>query len=451
MPAVRQPLPEFLERQDVAPRTWSILEGAPVRGDAWTEMRAARMRVPFGDDALSRVVRAHEMMHAKVSPVNGEALNAIKIDHACLISAEEFRVNMLIAHQGFDVSSLADGSESRTGRILGENNDWNGIVRFIASVAGTKSCADFLRGLKASNPEYAKQARAIQNHLMKEWRRATKYGTKHIASTADKGGLPGGFAYSVNWGRFLESLLHSENTDGTPDEFDNDEAPDVANIAKGKSGKFAQLIELTVAKPRNVDGRMGRKRIATNIGKNPRRIHRMLVDPEQRVFDKRARGKGGVVLIDQSGSMSLSDNDIWSIIEHAPGCVIIGYSHLPGSTDVPNIWVIAERGNVAETAPKGNGGNGVDGPALRFALAKRRHNEPFIWVCDGGVTDGANDSYYENLAVECVDLVAKNGIHMVEDVHEAVSALKLVARGTRLPTVGIGPLRNMVKVRTQES
>ena len=37
--------------------------------------------------------------------------------------------------------------------------------------------------------------------------------------------------------------------------------------------------------------------------------------------------------------------------------------------------------------PPGNVGNGVDGPALRFALSSRRGREPVIWVCDGQVTD----------------------------------------------------------------
>lgn len=446
MTNVQQAIPEFLERKDIAPRNWNVTEGAPQRGDAWTEMRTARMRVPFGADELSRTVRAHEMMHAKVSPISGEAMASLGVDYNCLIGAEEFRVNQLIGHQGFNLKVLADGSEANAGKIMGENNDWNSVVRYIASLAGTHGASGFLRGLKSSNPEFEKNAREIQKKLMKEWRTAMKYGgTERVANTEEVDGLPKGFlSFTLHIARFLESLLIPENADGTPDEYAQDseapEVPDVRELAKGNKGQFAKLIEDVLPKPNKVDGRLGRKRMATNIGKNPRRIHRMLVDPEARVFDKRARGRGGIVLIDQSGSMSLDTDDIWRIIENAPGCVIIGYSHQTGSKDVPNVWVLADRGQVVDKVRRGNGGNGVDGPALRFALSKRRNNEPFIWVCDGDVTAGANDRTFPNLSQECARIVTSNRIHMVPDVEGAVNALVRVARGETLETKHYGAI-----------
>lgn len=441
MSNVQQAIPEFLERKDIAPRNWNVIEGAPQRGDAWTEMRTAKMRVPFGADELSRTVRAHELMHAKVSPVSGEAMARLEVRQDCLIAAEEFRINMLIGHQGFDLKVLADGSESHAGKVLGENKDWNGVVRFMASIAGTHGASGFLRGLKSTNPLFEQNARELQKALLKIWKTAIKRdrGTYRVADTTDVEGLPRGFLqFTVPVARLLETLLHSENADGTPNELENEDVPDVAQIAKGRAGTFAKLIEDVIPKPNKVDGRLGRKRMATNIGKNPRRIHRMLVDPEARIFDKRARGRGGVVVIDQSGSMSLDTDDIWRIIESAPGCVIIGYSHSPGSKTTPNVWVLADRGQVVEQVRGGNGGNGVDGPALRFALAKRRNNEPFVWVCDGAVTDGAQDTYYDNLNNECARLVKTNGIHMVHDVNEAVDALHRVARGETLPMRAVG-------------
>lgn len=444
MQVVKQAHPEFIARDDISPRAWSVQEGALQRGDAWTDMRAAQMRVPFGADQVSRTVRAHELMHAKVSPHNREAFASIGVREDCLIGAEEFRVNMLIGHQGFNLKVFADGSESNVGKQLGANEDWNGVVRFMASTAGTKSAQDFLRGLKTTNPGFEKNAREIQKQLMKTWRNALRRngGTHLIASTAEADGLPSGFTrFTVPVARFLESLMIPENSDGTPDEFRAEEVPDVSQVAKGKAGQFAKLIEDVLPKPCKVDGRLGRKRVATNVGKNPRRIHRMLVDPECRVFDRRARGRGGIVVIDQSGSMRLDTNDIWRIIENAPGCVIIGYSHATGTHTVPNVWVLAERGNVVESVRRGNGGNGVDGPALRFALAKRINNEPVIWVCDGMVTDGKDDNHFKNLDVECASLVKSHNIHMARDVDEAVDALQRVARGEALPTRAIGQVQ----------
>jgi hypothetical protein len=430
---VNKAMPEFIQRNDQAPRAWTVEQGQPLRGDAWTDMRAAKMRVPYGADETSRVVRAHELMHAKVSPLNREAMEAVGVRWDCIVAAEEFRVNSLIGQQGFNIDALADGSESSTGKLLGETGDWNSVVRFMASTAGTKAGSDFLRGLKSTNPVFAENARGIQKILKRELKRFLKPGTSYMASTTEKDGLPIGFTrFTVPIAKILEKLLIPEGGVGEPDEFATEEIPDVAKIAKGEFGQFAKLIEDKLPKPNSVDGRLGRKRVATNIGRNPRRMHRMLTDPDKRVFDRRARGRGGIVLIDQSGSMRLDEKDLWAIIEHAPGCVIIGYSHATGSTTVPNVWVLAERGRVVSEVRSGNGGNGVDGPAIRFALAKRRANEPFVWVCDGHVTDGAGDDFYMNLGEECAQLVVKNGIHMVASPYDAVESLKRVARGERL-------------------
>lgn len=440
-------MPEFITRQDIEPRTWSVQEGAPVRGDAWTEMRTAQMRVPMGDDELSRVVRAHELTHAKVSPLSKDALKSFRYDYDTLISAEEFRVNMLVKHLGFDIDALRDGSEPLAGEICGKNGNWNGMVRFIASTGGSKGAKDFIKGLRKTNPVFAEKAKQIHSALMKLNKQLFKdYGASTIASTQPVGDVPAGFYYyTQKVAEFLDNLLLNEQgqpgdqqNPGSPDGED-EELPNVSEVARGETGKWGKLVEKHVPKPRRVDGRLGRKRIATNIGKNPRRINRMLVDPEMRIFDRRAKGKGGVVLIDQSGSMRLEDDDIWNIIESAPGCTIIGYSHQTGNTlNVPNVWVIAENGKVAESIPSGNGGNGVDGPALRFALNKRRKGEPFVWVCDGEVTDGKYDQYYGNLGRECARLVHKHDIHMVEDMNEAITAFKRVATGGHLNRRFIG-------------
>lgn len=442
---VMKAMPEFITRRDIEPRAWTVEEGAPVRGDAWTEMRVAKMRVPFGADETSRVVRAHELMHAKVSPISSEAMGEASVANSVsmesLISAEEFRVNMLVSNQGFDIDALCDGSESQTGKIIGQNKDWNSMVKFMSAIAGTKAGANFLRGLKTTSPEMEAEAREIQKAMNKYFRNAKKRGIPYIANTtlADNG-LPRGFNdFTIPLARMIESLLKPASADGEPDEFGNDELPKVKNIAKGGSGFFARLIEKQVPKNHHIDGKLGRKRIATNIGRNPRRINRMLTDPEMRIFDRHAKGKGGVVLIDQSGSMSLSNEDIQNIIAQAPGCVIIGYSHRAGNDGtIPNVWVIADRGKVASEVPDGNGGNGVDGPAIRFAQAKRRNGEPFVWVCDGYVTDGTKDQYYQNLGDECATLVKRHQIHMVASVDEAVTALKRVAKGDKLQARAVG-------------
>jgi len=74
------------------------------------------------------------------------------------------------------------------------------------------------------------------------------------------------------------------------------------------------------AKVRRIDGYLVRGRIASEEGTLPRNIYRYLVDG--RVFQHVRRRLGGAVLIDCSGSMSLSAEDLKSILKHSPGACV---------------------------------------------------------------------------------------------------------------------------------
>jgi len=446
-------MPEFLTRRDHKGKAWTVEEGQPLRGDAWTNTVESRMRVPMGADEMSRVVRAHEMMHAKVSPLSIELDDRYGATRESIIVAEEYRVNTLVAKVGFDVDQLVDGSETKAGEVAGENNDWNSAIRFATAIAGTKASASYLRGVGKTNPKMALSLREFNKALRKQMKQLVKH--KNFASTDPFVGkledgrelvYPKGFNATLKLAKFIDSMLIGEG--GEDEDFDGPQdipdPEDIKEIGKGgEQGKFAKLVLLNLPKPVRVSGTLGRRKIATDIGRNPRRMNRMLTDPEKRVFDRWSKASGGIVIIDQSGSMHLTTENIWSLINSAPGCVIIGYSHYPGSVAKPNAWVLAERGKVVKDLSKvpHNVGNGVDGPALRFGLSKRRNNEPVIWVCDGNVTDGQSDSRFPILDIECIRLVRQHGIHQVQSLEEAVKALKKAANGTKLEARLAGTLR----------
>lgn len=445
-------MPEWLSRQDTAPESWTVVEGAPVRGEAWTNFGIHEMKVPVGATELERVIRAHEMTHAKVSPLEltNEQIESLEVApdireaSDLLRMAEEFRVNMLCQEAGFDMKgTLSDGSEKLTGETMAKNNDWNSAVGFLGAVAGTKAGAEFLKGVRKHSPDMAKLLREVEKTMMKEWRKDMRTkGTEKLASTKihRRSGIPRGFHYNTTkYAKMLKSAMIDEAGEGPGESGESEEMTpqdvrDKMNPRNAQREFWGTLIEKKVPKPRSVDGRLGRKRVPADIGRNPRRLNRMLTDPDKRIFDKRVRAKGGIVLIDQSGSMHLDDDDIWAIIKQAPACTIIGYSHRSGSTGHPNIWVMADRGKVCDTIPSGNGGNGVDGPAIRFALNYRRKGEPFIWVCDGIVT-GHNDAVDRRLSEECVKLVKANGIHNVHTVGEAITALRKARQGEKIGTL----------------
>jgi hypothetical protein len=458
-------MPEFLTRRDIETGSWIVGEGTPTRGDAWTNLNDRHMRVPFGDSDLARVIRAHEMAHAKTSPIDMQAaVDACSgIDANIVAACEEVRVNEMIKLAGFDIDLLTDGSEKMTGVQLAKMGraGWNGVVQMVTATANTKAANSLIAGIRSVDPDMAKAAgelrKAIRKFVASKKRHTRNYGEAIGSTRPYDDGINYGFAHFT---KELASLVdgftiatENEIIDGSLDDGEpQDSLEEIAKRANGgERGQWAKLIIDQIPLTRSLDGKLGRKRVASDIGRNPRRIQRLLTDPEKRVFDRRSRGKGGVVLIDQSGSMRLSIDDVMSIVEAAPGCIIIGYSHRAGSTGVPNAWILANRGKVVEEIREGNGGNGVDGPALRLALSHRRSSEPIVWVCDGMVTDGRSDSTYLNLERECAAMVNRHGVHMVGGVEEAIEALNRAGRGERLPARLIGRLRFAAPAATSEA
>lgn len=459
MTKTHAPYPEWLSREDIfqgEPTPWKIEDGRPTRGNAWTDIDGRRMRVPLGEDATSRAIRAHEMVHAKVSPALGPVVpdshRSLGITTDLATTCEEYRVNYIANKAGFDMSYLYDGSEKREGEIVAKSNNFNDVTYAIATMEGTGAIKPFMAGIRkavkdGANPAMLAHALNVRKTIKAVKRSWDKGYTDSVDSTRpyevdineEEVELPFGYMTgTLGLARHLAGLLRHKG------EFPLDEFPGGEEVPdEGGETGFAPLMLDKLPLTERVAGRLGRKRIATNSGRDPRRINRMLTDPERRVFDRRARGLGGVVLIDQSGSMSLSDNDLWQIIKAAPGCVIIGYSHNSyGGNDEPNCWVLADRGKVVGQVRRGNGGNGVDGPALIYALSKRRNNEPVIWVCDGYVTS-ASDGYTERLGEVCAKIVFKHGVHMVDGVDEAIAAFGRVAKGERLPVKLTGPLMHL--------
>lgn len=430
-------MPEWLERHDRSSEPWTVLPGSLRRGEAYTDLNSHRMQVPTGSDETSRCVRAHELMHAKVSPptlwIPDECAS---LEESTVVAAEEFRINMLIKAAGFPVDRhLADGSERNTGERLGINGDWNGAVLMLAAVSGTKSSRTMLGGIRSTRPEWIAGLRDISNQLQRLWRSATRNGVAPVASTTPWLGGTEGWRFTLRVAAVVQRAL----IDGAdPPTISSD---DFRRLAQGRRQKFAPLVEAHLPKTRRIDGFISRSSAPRSLGRHPRYIGRLLTDPDRRVFAGRRKSPGGTVLIDQSGSMHLEDDDLFRIIAAAPGCTVIGYSHKADSHHHPNIWILAEQGRAVSIVPRGNGGNGVDGPALLFAIGRHRVGSPLIWVCDGYVTDD-QDNFSSELAELCARLVVRHRVHQVSEVDDAVRALEEAARGRRLPTRAVGLIRS---------
>jgi hypothetical protein len=461
-PQTGMAMPEWLTRDDTDPGAWVVHEGPATRGEAWTSIHDRIMRVPFGGDETNRLIRAHEMMHAKVSP-QGRFGTELGISDDALQAAEEFRVNTLVGHAGFDLDALVDGSERLTGQRLAQASDYRNLVLSIAAMAGGKAAKDLLRGVRNVDPALAKTLRQLEKRLLKEWKNDVRghgaaRAARKWARTSPVGGrdtmaeYPQGYAeITIPIARALDDLTKAlkekghepEPEEGGEDTEQGEFDPKIADDVFGRHIDWADEVRFGHSPlPRKVRGTVGRKRIAANTGINPRRMTRMLTDPQRRVFDRTLRTNGGIVVIDLSGSMSLSPSELDAMMEASPGCTIVGYSQ--GDRGEANAWVLARDGRRCETLPGGGRGNGIDGPIMEWAIDNAKRNEPIVWVCDGIVT-GKHDQCAMNLDLECAALVRRHGIHMAYDVPEGVKAMQALAKGKKLPTTYTGNVRTAAK------
>lgn len=491
-------MPEALTRRDLPTLPWRVEEGLPIRGDAYTNIEARSMRVPFGLDGSSRVIRAHEMTHAKVSPSGDiDAIaKACSISVGMIRAVEELRVNMLVASAGFDVDLLVDGSERTTGERLARSEAIRPLVEMAIGTMFTKAHRDLLAGVRAVRPDMAIAldrlcSTSIEPEIVERARswgglrgrvakrdKARRLGKAlaGMASRTSEGRLdpvtlevyppdftvtreimersiiiPSGFVLTLEIARLVETLIAptSPNGEGEATLPPVDEGDD-GKGAGGRVGSFAPLLwDRSVSLNRWAPNVMGRRRVRTTSGIVPRRVDLLLTDPDRRIFARDVRSTGGVVIIDQSGSMSLSIEDIERIVDASVGCVVIGYSHKPRSRGVPNVWTLADRGRIASRLRQGNGGNGCDRPVLDHAISIRRGSEPIVWVCDGYVTydDDSFASRADRLAI--LRDVRRHGVHMVDTVDEAIDALRRASIG-RLGARFTRPLAQGIEDQARE-
>jgi hypothetical protein len=417
--------PELIAgREDGAvPGPWTIERGGTMRGQASCNVVDRTIEVPLHATEQARVVRAHELMHARVSPLPDVMhAAAAEITPAALTTAEELRVNTLVGRLGFDTDQLMDGTEAIGAKNMAAEGDWPGVVRYFAAVMNTGAEKKYLAAVRKEQTAWAPRLRSLRTALN---RHLNGTETSLMGSTTlNPEGIPVGFAAVTM--RIAQIL---DRAAGSSPEGDADDARRFSRSLepggrRAPSGRFAALVmepfEGAPGAPRNS---VTAPR-ATNSGVHLRYPQRAITDPHRRVFASRVRVPGGIVVIDQSGSMDLDVADLTALVQRHPRVLIVGYSHRPGDLGTtPNAWILANRGQLAKEQRGGNVGNGVDGPVLRWALRQREGNEPVVWVCDGQVTD-SNDHPVAALSLECAMLVRDHGIRLVRELRDVDATLR---------------------------
>ena len=150
-----------------------------------------------------------------------------------------------------------------------------------------------------------------------------------------------------------------------------------------------------------------------------RKAVRHLIQGKPDLFTNRIRKPGGTVLVDVSGSMSLSEHDIDRIIDAAPAALVAIYS---GSEDreTGKLQIVADKARRVEHLPRHDCLNIIDGPALTW-LGQQR--EPRLWVSDGYVT-GIDENQDHHHLDDRDHLVGRYRITQVDDAFQAIDHLE---------------------------
>jgi hypothetical protein len=432
-------------------RGWQVKGGSSNRGDAYTDFGSRTMRLPTGSDETSRLIRLHELIHSKVSPQDMDTLDAVintsGISPRLLECSEEWRVNRIMGNMGHDTALLLDGSEKESGKKAAQTGTpqaYNEALAFALAIsASPKAVNALLSGIRSGGkPEWAKQIRTalsgLKKHIKQDWG-LDRYIRETDPTDYDGVTVPRGFLSTISVARYMTQYMAPVNADGSSiSEVESSEGG-VEIPVSYTVGNFAPLVfDKTILLKRQVKGHLHRRKRSANTGKRVLYPSRVMTDPQKRVFGTKVKSSGGVVVFDISGSMSLSDSDIETVLDHAPNAVVMAYSHRKNSTR-PNAWVLASRGKRCDDVSKlniGNIGNGVDGPALQWATKVARKGETIVWVCDGQITDSQDKAGTPEMMEQCHQLIDKHNIVQAPDVEGALKILKNPPRGGKRTVYG---------------
>lgn len=404
-------------------RDWQVnQENADMMGA--TDLKRAKMSAPRGDNATARMVRIHELMHAKITPKTDpqKAAEAGGCSIDALQWAEDTRVgfimkrNKLIDAEALTVEECDGIAES----IPPE--DLRHIAAFLMANWFLPAQRERLREAMERRPDlnsadidyaYLTVERIVKGAYNGYRRHKTKQRTIGKSHGLKKISIPLAIYFD------MEFPVNSNRPGGAKA---RDIGREVQRI-KGRPGWGAIRGVDVMALNNRVKPKRPIGRRFFDVGVIPRAVHRLTVD--NRVFSERKRVKGGTVLADASGSMHYDYDDIRRILQEAPAATIAFYSGTDGFGSI----LIGARGGMAADPEavldrlhsENGGGNEIDAPALRW-LAKQPG--PLYWISDeevgasGGRGCSGTDGYGKHTPAweECVQICRVAGIHRVESI-----------------------------------
>jgi len=439
VPAHHKPYPELVEPLP-NPRPYTVIDttGLPwLPTNGMTSIVERKLLVPLVEGAES--VARHELAHVRCSP---KELPRVAYDLRYLMAVEDARLNLGLVRVGLPVllSAAERGQVAELARADLAERDLLGFVLRALAAQGTNVELALL-GELARHPAAVRDlayryVRRVRIALLRSARARAKAVAdfalvlrlaeglaRELEPELERLGFPRTLPFAIGTGGVGCCLGHG--TDPRSPHLRHGAHPG-ASAGTDSSGAAAGEMTIAVAKlvhasPTPRGGRRGRARAASE-GVLPRFPYRWPID--QAIFRRASRVRGGTVLIDTSGSMSLDAAGVDHILSASSGAALIAiYS---GKEKVGELRIVARDGRRADArdlVPFGRG-NVVDEPALAW-LAQQ--DGPRLWISDGGVT-GVGDTPSAALQERCKSLVQRGRIRRVKNIEEAAACL---ARGTR--------------------
>lgn len=386
------------------------------------EGKGGFMHVPFVDDERARKMRLQEQAHVKYTPnvnpysipgVHGDTVQACEdgrvIQYTNRKRSEWRRINthvQVLPEESFD--RFGEEFRKLAQRLAGQLDEDARTMRIIDAARLLAMSRGYIEGVRLDSITESlglSWIRDLVNHLHGEF-----LGSKQVPEFAD----------TVDYARELERACEEleEQLKRQRQEFEDSDIPggDIPEPIEDDALWGQMNIEkapLTEA----LRADKTRRQRPHDQGAVPRYMHRLLSD--QRVFGRRRKEKHfqGTVLIDHSGSMNLSADQVDAILRRWPAVTIATYS---GRSADGVLRIVAKNGRRAaqEFLERPSGTNNlVDGPALDW-LAKQKG--PRVWISDGGVTGVGGSSM--GLRLDAARKVNAGKIKRIPNVQDLLDA-----------------------------
>ena len=439
MATKRVTAPEWLStRRDENPDQWKGSTALPLIAATLADARSGIVRATTDPSEIGDLLRTYALVQARYGIVDlfdeAEGLSTIEREHLSI--AHQYWLQELTNRAtGSKVADWNDGTGAAIARSISTLDDpldifdaalphlMTGNMNAITRAIGDEDTVKALRKLKRIVSRHTTDTPPPSTDNLDYWgNRGPRADATHVAR----------IAHAIDEARrnLKQAQARRRITNGDdPNEIGGNKTPHLdGSIWHEVKHSPNRLTRAHV-------GKIGAKRSPSDTGRTIRRPDRALTDPSRRIFERRARSRNALVVLDMSGSMNYTTHDLDRLLELARGAVVVGYS-LTG--DDNNFHLLARDGMRVADLPHHGGSNGLDGTALTYAVAKYRKNAttPIVWVSDGEV-NGLGGASGGELAADMIARLRATGAHHVETADAAIELLERMAQGHRpAPSIG---------------